>query len=216
MIFNTDKKKYIIAIWFIAVCLFFLQNSFAAGTASPEKLVKITDITPDPKVAERIVPGLIPLYYLDFFKRDLKKLPEGSSSKYSSFQGEAILELNHAFGKREVFASGAKQGVGMRLQGYLLFAEQGEYSLQAMSNDGIIMRIDGVQVLSDPKQHSDRLTEMVQVVIKRPGWYPVVIEYFQRKGTATLQLLWKIPGSTVLEPVPAAAYGHISAPEQGD
>ena len=216
MMLNTGKKRNIISSWLIVLCLFFAQNSFAAGTASPERLVKITDITPDPKVAERIVPGLAPLYYLDFFKRDLKDLPQETSPKYPSFRGEAILELNHKFGKGEVFGSGAKQGVGMRLQGYLLFAEQGEYTLQAMSNDGIILRIDGVQVLSDPKQHSDRLTELAQIVIRNPGWYPVVIEYFQRKGTATLQLLWKTPGSNVLESVPAAAYGHVSASEERD
>ena len=214
MILNAGKKNGI-SIWLIMLVLFFTQNSFAAA-ASPEGSVKVVNITPDQKVAESIVPGLIPLYYLDFFKRDLRHLPQGASPTYPSFSGEAILELNHKFGRGKVFGSGAKQGVGMRLQGYLLFADQGEYSLQAMSNDGIIMRIDGVQVLSDPKQHSDRLTEMAKVVIKRPGWYPVVIEYFQRKGTATLQLLWKTPGSNTLESIPASAYGHVSASKQQD
>ncbi|WP_319549100.1 PA14 domain-containing protein [Desulfogranum marinum] len=215
MMVDACKKKNMMSIWLIVWCLFFTQSSFAANAASAESLVKITGITPDQRVAEKIVPGLLPLYYLDFFQRDLKKLPQGSSAKYPSFRGEAILELNHTFGRGEVFASGAKQGVGMRLQGYLLFAEPGEYSLQAMSNDGIIMQLDGVQVLSDPKQHSDRLTEMAQVVINHPGWYPVVIEYFQRKGTATLQLLWKTPGSSDVEPIPASAYGHVSSPEKG-
>ena len=37
----------------------------------------------------------------------------------------------------------------------------------------------------------------------------VIVEYFQRKGTAAIMLYWQPPGSSDLSIIPAKAYGHI-------
>ena len=86
---------------------------------------------------------------------------------------------------------------------------KGTYEFQALSNDGIIMLMDGEAILNDPEQHSDRLSNVGIVDIKEPGWYPVVIEYFQRKGTAALKLFWKTPATDTMVPVPAQIYAHL-------
>ncbi|THB74796.1 MAG: hypothetical protein D6B25_12975 [Desulfobulbaceae bacterium] len=80
--------------------------------------------------------------------------------------------------------------------------------MQALSNDGLIITLADKVIINDPKQHSDRLSNIASIMIKQPGSYPIMIEYFQRKGTATLKLFWKKPGDEVFAPIPAEAYGH--------
>lgn len=96
----------------------------------------------------------------------------------------------------------------MRLNGYLNFPDPGVYEMQALSNDGIVMSISGNVALSDPEQHSDRLSNIAHISIDQPGWYQVDIDYFQRKGTAALKLLWKVPGAKTFVPVPKQTYAH--------
>ena len=48
--------------------------------------------------------------------------------------------------------------------------------------------------------------------IEEAGWYPMLIKYFQKKGTAALSLYWKPPGAAEFSVIPAEAYAHL--PEQ--
>lgn len=206
-ILHTGRRIAESGFVFLLLLLFLAT---AAEGKTGEVVVLSADLSPAKNVEGRLKPGLDPIYYLDYFKRDVRRLPSGEqSSVYTVFHGAPILELNHSFGKGEVFASGASRGVGIRMRGYLQFDQSGEYTVQALANDGIIVRIDGVEVLSDPMQHSDRLTDASRLTIAVPGWYPLEIDYFQRKGTATLKLLWQPPGSDAQVPIPAGAYGHI-------
>jgi hypothetical protein len=198
----------------IQIFLVILLSCFAAEAADWDKKVvfepiSISSIEPLEVVSEQLKPGLTVVYYQEFFERHLQFLPKTESSRFTSFRGKPIKELNHNFGNEKVFDSGSSRGVGMRLEGFMHFREKGTYDLQALSNDGIIMYISNVLALNDPEQHSDRLSNLAHVSVDKPGYYPVLIEYFQRKGTATLQLLWKTPGSATMVPVPAQAYAHL-------
>ena len=95
------------------------------------------------------------------------------------------------------------------MKGYIHFPEAGQYEMQALSNDGFILTLAGKLAISDPEQHSDRLSNIASVSINSPGWYQVVIEYFQRKGTAAVKLMWKTPGSSDLTPLPPSVYAHL-------
>ncbi len=154
-------------------------------------------------------PGLDVIYYQKFYKRHLRHLPQGPSQKYPSFKGKPITEINHQFGKDNVFDSGESRGIGLRMTGYLHLGQAGVYEFQALSNDGLIVKMDGQVVLSDPAQHPDRLSNIGRVSVNHPGWYPVIVEYFQRKGTAALKLFWKTPGTDEFSPVFSKAYGHM-------
>ncbi len=155
-----------------------------------------------------LLPGLAVIYYKKFFKRHLRYLPQGPSQKYPSFKGKPITDINHQFGKDNVFGSGESRGIGLRMTGYLHLAQVGVYEFQALSNDGLIVQIGGQVTLSDPDQHSDRLSNIGRVTVNNAGWYPIIVEYFQRKGTAALKLFWKIPGNGEFSPVSSKAYGH--------
>ncbi len=163
--------------------------------------------------AKAVRPGLMPRYFTKFFARNVQRLPPDGSTGYKNWPGtEPILQLNNQFGHGKVFGSGTNRGIGIRMRGVFSFPEPGTYTFQALSNDGIKMFLAQRLVVSDPEQHSDRLSPEATVNIPEAGWYPVRIDYFQRKGTAALKLFWKIPNSTTMSIVPASAYGHL--PEQ--
>ena len=147
--------------------------------------------------------------YLEFFERNLDSIPGNGSSSFRKKTGKPIFELNHQFGKEEIFDSGTNRGVAMRMLGYLVIKEEGLYQLQALSNDGVKVMLSGETVISDPEQHSDRLSNIGNVTIDKAGHYPLQVEYFQRKGTAALKLFWKTPGSENFVPIPANAYVHL-------
>lgn len=196
----------------LAICV-FLGTAVGIRAADWDKKIDfepiyVSGIAPARVAAAALLPGLAPRYYVEFFERHLDRLPATESSQYPSFEGKPILELNHQFGKKEVFDSRTGRGVGIRMKGFMNLDMKGTYEFQALSNDGIIMLMDGEVILNDPEQHSDRLSNAGVVTIEEPGWYPVVIEYFQRKGTAALKLFWKTPGTDTMVPVPAQIYGH--------
>ncbi len=154
-------------------------------------------------------PGLQPRYFEKFFSRNVSELPDDDTSRYKNWQGEPILQLNNQFGRGEVFDSGTNRGIGIRMRGAFYFPESGNYNFQALSNDGIKMFFGEHLVVNDPVQHSDQLSDEGSINIPQAGWYPVRIDYFQRKGTAALKLFWKQPGMDSMEIVPATSYGHL-------
>lgn len=193
--------------------LIFLFTNQLFGADSEKDVVfqpiHVSDINPADISENELRPGLASRYYLEFFQRDVRELPTSNYSQYRSFQGKPVLQLNHQFDDRNVFDSGENRGVGMRMNGFIQFPEAGQYEMQALSNDGFILNLADKLTINDPEQHSDRLSNIAVISIKRPGWYPVVIEYFQRKGTAALKLMWKTPGNTEFTPVPESVYAHL-------
>ncbi len=195
----------------VGILFLLLHPLFAqeGKKAAESVLTEFSVIQPARIQQSAIRTGLEVVYYKKFFKRHLRFLPEGESPKYPSFRGKPITHLNHQFGKDVVFDSGESRGIGMRMTGYLHFSEPGTYEFQALSNDGIILRMSGQTVLSDPAQHSDNLSNIGRVTVTTVGWYPIIVEYFQRKGTAALKLFWKTPDSLEFSPVPGESYGHV-------
>lgn len=169
----------------------------------------VDQIKPEFVSIERLQPGLNVVYYLEFFERNLNALAVADSTQYKTLKGRPVLELNHQFGTGEVFDSGTSRGVALRLSGYLYLKETGIYQMQALSNDGVGVVVSGQTVISDPEQHADRLSNIGHLTVEAPGYYPIHIEYFQRKGTAALKLFWKTPGGTDFVPVPKNAYAHL-------
>lgn len=156
-----------------------------------------------------LMPGLLPRYFEGFKARNVGELPDDDTRRYKTRLGEPIPQLDNQFGVSEVFGSGLSRTVGIRMRGVLLFPAPGNYTFQALSNDGITMYLGDVVVVDDPVQHSDQLSKESTVQIPAAGWYPLRIDYFQRKGTAALKLYWKTPDSDVMTIVPSSAYGHL-------
>ena len=167
-------------------------------------------LAPLDKVAmENLVPGLLPVYFENFKARNVAELPDDDTSRYPTRIGEPIYQLDNQFGIGGVFGSGQSRLIGVRMRGALYFPEAGSYGFQALSNDGIAFFIGGTLVVNDPLQHADQLSSTGTILIPEKGWYPVRVDYFQRKGTAALKLYWQPPGKEAMEIVPASAYAHL-------
>lgn len=180
------------------------DGSLTAGAIEP--------LHPQPS-RDGIAPGLAVRYFRSFKARHLDHLPKGDFALEVSREGLPIPFLNHVFGKGKVFDSGEKTLIGMRMQGLLRFPRSGRFQFRAFVNDGIRLYIDRRLVLDDPKwdKAGDRFTRTAGIEAVQDVWYPVTIEYFQRKGTATLQLFWQLPQSDSFVIIPAEAYAHLSA-----
>lgn len=149
----------------------------------------------------------LPVYFVYDFYRTLGQMPSDASMVSRGEPGQVVPLLDHQFGDG-VFDSRHKKGVGVFMKGYLRLVRTGLYRFFAMANDGIRVQVAGKTVVLDPAFHSDRLSETGEISISQPGWYPLTVKYFQRKGTARLTLYWLPPGATDFTPIPAGAYGH--------
>ena len=153
-------------------------------------------------------PGLAVIFFDEFFERHVDKIPTGKVAEQMGRPGSPIPVIDHKFERNEVFGSGRNRGVAMQMTGYIIFPAPGHYSFRANSNDGIRFYLDGKLIFEDPDVHSDRLSDPGSVKVSQAGPVPVMIQYFQRKGTATLQLFWQPPGAPDFTIIPPMAYGH--------
>lgn len=164
-------------------------------------------ISPQPE-AKSIAPMLSVTYYdvkvrwIDEFER-IANIRDGRP-------GEPLPMLNYNTGAGNVLTTNRKMLVGAYIDGLMKFDVAGTYQLAAVSNDGIRLYVDGELIIDEPGVRGTEFTDTTQVTIEEPGWYGLHIKYFQRKGTAALELYWKRPDKDGdLEIVPAEAYAHI-------
>ena len=155
--------------------------------------------------ADALKSGLAITYYYGFF--DFMSEMDQFVGSRDGVPGEPIEQI--AVTGPEVFGSGREMGVGMMIDGFIKFDEAGVYTIAMHSNDGVIMEIGNQFILADPDKHSDRFSEMIPIEVPEPGLYPLHIQYFQKKGTWTLELYWLAPGQEgELELVPKEVYSH--------
>lgn len=174
----------------------------------PNHFADLSPLDPQP-AGGSLKAGLAVVYFYDYFARHLNPLSQGKLYPASGEAGQPIPYLNHQFGREAVFDSGTNRGVAMRMKGLLYFAHTGEYTFRALSNDGLRIYISDQLIIDDPTQHSDRYAVQAVVNIRKKGWYSLMVEYFQRKGTAAIKFLWRKPGAVEFAAVPAESFAHI-------
>ena len=108
-------------------------------------------------------------------------------------------------GTTKVLTSNADDGVLARITGFIHLEKAGAYKFAFESNDGVRLIIDGKMIVEDPGVHDDQFSELATMEVSKPGWYPLSIDFFERRITWTLRFLWKQPGvEGELAPVPAS------------
>ena len=171
----------------------------------------LSPITPQPS-AEPIIGGLKVWYWEEFYAKHVDHLPKGDPPFSWGFAGKPIPILDRKYKRGEKFYdSGFHRGISCLIRGMIKFPEPGKYVLMANSNDGIRIFVGEKRVINDPTWHDagDELTPEARITISKPGWYQFRLKFFQRKGSATLQMFWKKPGDGDFSFIPAEAYGHI-------
>jgi hypothetical protein len=151
-----------------------------------------------------LVSGLATTYwYVDVHNM---RQARDAMQRHPSTQGEPVPNLDGQYENGPVLTSGANDNVIASIVGFINFSQPGRYVFTANSNDGVRVEIAGRRVTEDPDAHPDRFSPPGFVDIDAPGWYPIRVLYFERRGTATLQLFWTPPGRSAPEIVPASAF----------
>ena len=213
-----NTKQMCVLLFLMAMLSVFVVGIVPVGSETTEKvaaeqpdaIVHHLDAASAQSEPSRMHPGLAVTYY-DKKIRHLDELAKDKKLARKARPGKPVLFLDHRFGRGEVFDSGKKQAVVMRMSGFVHFGRAGRYAIRANSNDGIRIFVDGRMIVNDPDVHAARLTVPGIAVVEKPGWYPVLIQYFQRKGTAALSLFWQEPGSGRYVVMPAEVYAHLGS-----
>jgi hypothetical protein len=199
-------------LFFVSVLMFFLVLILLGSCSSKSSLIKAPQ--PDKPVQPAIVnpdslqPGL-KVYYVEGFFRHVNQMPSPDKFLKKGTPGKPISKIDHRFKNGVVFDSKRRKGVGVQMMGLINLPKPGEWSFKVKSNDGIDVLIEKVQVILDPEWHADRFSEPGKIEAKIPGWYTILLRYFQRKGTATLEFYWKAPGEEDFTIIPETAYWHM-------
>lgn len=196
----------------VALSLTFALAPLPAASAQ-EPIVGLQHLE-IPEDGNALQPGLAVRYYFGMF--DFMWEMERMVRSRPGHPGDPILKIDTFFDEydEKVFTADRTQGVGALISGLMHFPEAGLYHMAVLSNDGIRIELGGKFLFEDPDKHlnGNRMSDPIPVEIAQPGWYPININYFQKKGTWALDLLWAKPGEQIGEElpiVPQEAYGHL-------
>ena len=177
----------------------------AATAAGAEILTGLKAAEPQPS-AEQLAPGLAVGYVYGRFNH----INEFKTKKFEP--GKPLPHLDYRMGEGAVLTAKERDGVGALITGFIRFEKAGTYGFDVTSNDGVRVEIGEKLLYEDPTVHADDTSDRIDVKIDQPGWYPIRILYFEKKGTATLVLRWVHPGGDSKAkpvPVPAAAFAYL-------
>jgi hypothetical protein len=171
--------------------------AFLLGAAAPafaqEPTVKSADIKTVESPAEATLQaGLDAGFYYADFKTIANMASYVARAKPTT--RKVLEQLNDTSPDGQIFESGAKELYGFKAVGWLKFPSAGDWKVAVVSNDGIRITIGGQMIIEDPAIHPDRDSGDATVRVAQAGYVPIEILYFQRKGTAALELYWTPPG----------------------
>jgi hypothetical protein len=159
-------------------------------------------LSPQPDPAG-LKPGLSVTYYFDFYDH-IDDISGFSGGKV----GEPIMNIAHRTKTGNVMTADRPMGVGVHIRGMILLDQPGTYVFRIESNDGIKAHIGGIHLWTDPEIHPNRWSRPLEYDVTETGWYDLSFDYYQRKGTSALQLVWTRPGSEEEVVVPPEAFAH--------
>ncbi len=152
-------------------------------------------------------PGLAVCYMYKFI-RHVDEITEWAKTLKCE-PGAPLAILDFDGGTSKVLTSTQDDGVLARITGFIHLEKVGAYRFAFESNDGVRLKIDGKQIVEDPGVHDDQFSDLGTMEVAKPGWYPLSIDFFERKSTWTLRFLWRPPGvADGVTPVPAEVLAH--------
>lgn len=164
--------RLVIAFMFFAMPL-SAQDTFSLSPASPQ---------PD---QSSLIPGLAVKYAYG----DVRWLAEAASWLNHTKPGKPL--VGFVYGDTEVgekaLTSDSREEVIAFIKGFMRFKE-GVHELEFQSNDGLRVMLSGVKVYEHDGRHTCQTTGPIRISAAKTGWYAVEALYFQRKGTACLDL----------------------------
>ena len=177
-----------------------------ATLAAAQPVTGLQPAAPQPS-ADQLSPGLAVGYVYGRFNH----LKEFMNKKFEP--GPFLPHLNWRMGTGIVLTSKEHELVGALITGFIRFEKPGTYGFDVTSNDGVRLEIGGKLLYEDPTVHGDDTSDRIDVKIDQPGWYPLKILYFQKKGTATLAVRWAPAGADAKAPLVAVPAAVLARPK---
>lgn len=162
---------------------------------------------PQPSAAQ-LRPGLATTYYSGTYDHT-DNMPQGVRGKAQGTPGPAITQLEAVSSRGRVFDAKTDIFYGIRFEGYVLLDKPGRYGFASRTNDGGRSWVGNVMVSDDPEPHPERTTPMKFIDITQPGYYPIVIMYYQKRDSAAFAYYWQPPGAAAPSILPPSAISHM-------
>ncbi len=105
---------------------------------------------------------------------------------------EIVGEINYANGRDSFWEGGDTDTFGARITGEVTIEEGGTFKFFAGGDDGVVLYVNGVEVIENDGLHSYR-TRSGEIELE-PGTHDIEVRYFENYGHAGLKLEWEGPG----------------------
>ncbi len=104
---------------------------------------------------------------------------------------EIVSEIHYKNSADSFWEGGSKDTFGARLEGRISVEEGGTYTFFAGGDDGVVLLVNGVEVIENDGLHAFR-TRAGQIELA-PGTHDIEVRYFENYGHAGLKLEWDGP-----------------------
>ena len=111
--------------------------------------------------------------------------------------------INFDWGSNAPAAGVPKDKFSVRWSGRVQVPTSGLYRFQTVSDDGVRLSVNGVQVINSWTNHAARTDTSADVNLTAGQFYTVSMEYYENGGKAVARLRWRQPGTTTYVAVPA-------------
>ncbi len=181
-----------------------LATSVLLGAPAFAAPLALTPADPQPKASE-LAAGLSVAYA---YPGDVRSIDDAASAVSKAKAGPALRGLSYTDNTEGDLALTSKkaQKVAAKISGFIKFDAPGTYKVNIISNDGIQASIGGKEVAFNDGIHGCEPAGVKDVSVPVAGWYAIEAIYFQRKGTACLEMDWNVGGKTGAVPDSAFAY----------
>jgi hypothetical protein len=98
----------------------------------------------------------------------------------------------------------AVDNFSVRWIGHVVVPSTGAYQFQTVSDDGVRLTVNGVQLINNWTDHPSTTDTSNTINLVAGTKYQVVMEFYERSGAAIAKLLWKTPGQTSYTAIPKA------------
>lgn len=180
---------------------------FAVALATPgfAQSVTLTPADPQPAAGD-LTPGLAVSYA---YPRDVRLLEDAVDALEDSEKGPPVRGLSYSDNAEGdlTLTSDKATKVAAAISGFIRFDAAGTFEVEMISNDGLVARIGGQDVGLYDGVHACEPAGIQEVIVPEAAWYPIEITYFQRKGSACLEMDWNVDGR--MGPVPDSVFAHI-------
>jgi YVTN family beta-propeller protein len=96
----------------------------------------------------------------------------------------------------------AVDSFSVRWTGQVSAPTSGSYVFQTVSDDGVRLTVNGVQVINNWTDHGTTTNNAPAVMLAAGQRYDIILEYYEKTGGAVAKLNWQTPGTTTFIPIP--------------